>query len=124
MNDQAICEELNSKGFRPARLKKLNPQFVKKIRITEGLYSIFYKFKKEEIFDGYMTMKGLSKKLGVSIPWVHSKIKSGKIKPMRHPVTGNYLVEDSPKLMEYLLKLKEKGLSRFRKARDKTISME
>jgi len=101
--DGAIARILTEEGFRSARnTEKVPVRFVGKVRREHDQSSLIHQFRSKEKVGGKWTVLGLSRELGVSRNWFYKKIENGTIPAERNPLTGHYLIEDDPKLLEQL----------------------
>ncbi|MDP9382281.1 MAG: recombinase family protein [Chloroflexota bacterium] len=98
-HDAQIVRILTAEDFRSARLAHVPIQLLEKIRKQHGQRSLNARFRHEEKIDGYWTVHGLSRELGVSGTWLRRRITEGKLPAVRHPLTGCYLIESDESLL-------------------------
>src|SRR5262249_46391665 len=49
---------------------------------------------------GALTIPAVAARLGVSVQWLHYRIKMGRIRPQRDPATGLWVFPDHPRTFE------------------------
>lgn len=102
--DAEIAAFLTEEGFHSARNPdKVTPQTVAKIRHQHQWHSLYYRQRFSQKNDGYWTIHGLSKELGIDRNWFYRRIYQGVIQEpdvIRTPPYGNYLIRDDPELIE------------------------
>ncbi len=102
VTDRCIAEQVTSEGFRSARLPRIPVDLVRRIRRTSGGESPSVTYRNQERIDGRWTVTGLVRLLAVSREWVLVRIRKGAVPAVRHPVTGHYLIDDDPVVLERL----------------------
>jgi len=100
--DRAVAQQLTAEGFHSARCAGVSEKQVLKIRQAAGQRTVLAQFRGQERFDGRLTILGLARRLGVERTWVDRRVGRGHIPAERHPLTGNYLIDDDPVLIEQL----------------------
>jgi DNA-binding transcriptional MerR regulator len=61
---------------------------------------------------GALSIPEVAARLGVSVQWLHYRIKTGRIQPQRDSATGFWVFPDHPKTIELLTQLREGHLQR------------
>jgi DNA invertase Pin-like site-specific DNA recombinase len=97
--DGEIARRLTAEGFRSARSLHVPKPFVARVRRAHHQPSLTNRFRSHAKIDGYWTVSGLVKLLKVDRGWLYRRIEHGLLPMERHPVTGHYLVVDSPDLI-------------------------
>ena len=97
-----IAERLTAEGFRAARQGPVSAGLVGKIRRARGAVGVRQQFRAQERIDGYWTIHGLARELGVRRTWRYDRIRVGTLAATRHPVTGHYLIRDDPAMLAAL----------------------
>jgi hypothetical protein len=100
--DHEIARRLTAEGFHSARSERVADKQVLKIRRAAGQRTLRAQFRGLERFEGQWTILGLARRLGVERTCIYRRITTGTIPATRHPVTGNYVVVDEPRLLERL----------------------
>jgi hypothetical protein len=100
--DTVIAQRLTEEGFRSARRLVVSPKTVEKIRRTHRQQTLTGRFQAEDQIEGYWTVGGLARHLGVSSEWVRNRIARGRVPAQHHPVTRRYLIADDPAILELL----------------------
>lgn len=101
-SDQEIAEQLSTEGFHSARQPTVSKELVGKIRRAQGGVAVRQQFRAQERIDGQWTTHGLAQALRVRRTWLNERIVDGTIPAVRHPVTGHYLIQDDPLLIDNL----------------------
>ena len=101
-DDQAIARRLNADGVRAPRGPTISPRLVFRVRQVHHQASLIDQFRHQPKLDGHWTVGGLSRALNVHREWLYRRIERGALPARRHPITGFYLIEDDPQLLEQL----------------------
>jgi len=104
-DDADIAVVLTQEGFHSARSLDVSETTVGKIRRQHKWFSNYHRQRLSDKIDGFWTIHGLSKELGVNRNWFYRRIYSGKLQEpdvIRKPPYGNYLIRDDPELIERL----------------------
>ena len=104
-DDADIAVVLTQEGFHSARSLDVSETTVGKIRRQHKWFSNYHRQRLSDKIDGFWTIHGLSKELGVDRNWFYRRIYSGKLREpdmIRKPPYGNYLIRDDPELIERL----------------------
>ena len=67
--------------------------------------SNYHRHRLSDKIDGFWTIHGLSKELGIDRNWFYRRIYSGKLREpnvIRKPPYGNYLIRDDPEFIQRL----------------------
>ena len=105
LSDNNIAELMTEEGFRTARTNYMTADQVTRIREKQGWFSRFIKMRRKEEIDGYLTVKGLAKKVGISRNLLYRWIMAGIVdeKYMRRDPQGNFrMIQNAPELIEQL----------------------
>ncbi len=98
--DAKIAHSLTEGGFRAARSKEGIPKnFVRDVRRERGISSLYETMKGIEKLEGWWTVLGLARELGVNENRIYRLIHNGTLATERHPKTGRFLVADNPELI-------------------------
>lgn len=100
--DPDIARRLAAEGFQSAHRTTLPVALVRTIRHTYGLPSRYEQYRRERGAEGYWTVGGLARLLGVSVRWVQWQITAGHIPACKHPHTKHHLIPSDPQLLEQL----------------------
>ena len=103
--DEQIAAQLTTEGFHSARSPHVTPTTVQKIRLTRQWYQPLERLRREQEEDGFLTARGLSKRIGAGGSTVHRFIRKQIIPPeaiKRHPQAGIYLIRNDPQLIARL----------------------
>jgi DNA invertase Pin-like site-specific DNA recombinase len=108
LSDAQIADRLTVEGFRSARSTTVQPKVVQKIRLDQGWQRT--RPQNQPLFevDGYLTIRGLARRLGVNRDWVYHRICTEQIDPeyvTRHPRRDLILIQDTPELVAQLRRL-------------------
>jgi DNA invertase Pin-like site-specific DNA recombinase len=104
--DEAMAAQLTGEGFHSARSSHVAPKSVMKIRLAHGWYLPFEQMRGVEEVDGYLTARGLAKRIQVDESTVHRFIYKGVI-------PAEYVTRDPPACV-YLIRNDEQLLARLR----------
>jgi hypothetical protein len=94
-SDEAIANELTSRGHRSPRAAALLPSTVKTIRLQHRLMHRASQSHPRRV-SGYLTVPQLIDKLQVPRSWIYDRIHNGTIRVTRDASTGCYLFPDHP----------------------------
>ena len=100
---------LAAEGFRGARVPRLSPASVCRLRQRVGIASLRTQFRRQAQVGDEWTAAGLAQHLGVSCRWVDLRIAKGLLPAHRHPTTGHYLIPDDPELIVRLQASRNRG---------------
>ena len=103
--DEEIAARLTQEGFHSARSVGVSPVAVMKIRLEHKWYLTLHQSRGVDALDGYLTVTGLAKQIGVDRSWVYRRFERGQIEAhyyTRHPQSGIYLIVNDPKLIASL----------------------
>jgi len=103
--DAEIATLLTQEGFHSARRPDVPARMVLKIRNQQGWPSRLHRHRCADKIDGWWTIHGLSRTLGVDRNWFYRRIYHGKLQAphvVRQPPYGNYLIRDNPALIRQL----------------------
>jgi hypothetical protein len=104
-NDEQIAEQLTAEGFHSARSPHVTPTSVLKIRLARQWYLPRAQMRRIQEMDGYLTTRGLAKRLEINSSTVYRFIYNQVIPPAyvkREPKSGVYLIRKDAKLIERL----------------------
>ena len=101
--DPEIAARLTSEGYRSARRPHVTPSWVAQIRRARGQVSLVEQFRTQAKVDDQWTVFGLAQELGVHRNWLYARIRRGRLPATRHPVLGQYLIPDTPDLLQTLV---------------------
>jgi hypothetical protein len=103
--DVDIADILTSEGFHSARSPDVSARTVLKIRKRQQWVSNYHRHRLAEQIDGYWTIHGLSKELGIDRDWLYRRIYKGVLQPpdlICVKPYGNYLIRNDPQLIQSL----------------------
>jgi hypothetical protein len=104
--DEQIAAQLSREGFHSARSLEVTALSVMKIRLAHRWYLPFERLRGATQLDGWWTIPGLAKRLGVTDGTIHRFITTkGVIPPEyveREPQTGRYLIQHDDELIDQL----------------------
>jgi DNA invertase Pin-like site-specific DNA recombinase len=103
--DDKIAAQLTQEGFHSARSAGVSPVAVMKIRLEHKWYLALHQSRGVDELNGYLTVTGLAKQLGVERSWVYRRLERGQIEAhyyTRHPQSGTYLIVNDPELITSL----------------------
>ena len=106
-DDADIAVILTQEGFHSARSLDVSVTTVGKIRRQNHWMSNYHSQRLSDKIDGFWTIHGLSKELGIDRNWFYRRIYTGQLrepKVIRKPPYGNYLIRDEPGLIGRLRK--------------------
>jgi len=107
-DDEQIAVQLTSEGFRSARSVGVSPVAVRKIRLRQGWYHSLHRSRNALELDGYLTVAGLARQLGMDRAKVYRHLSRGEIDPQyisRHPQSNVYLICNDPQVVEQIRSL-------------------
>lgn len=100
--DAEIARRVTDEGFRAARGASITADLVAKVRRAHGHSSVRAQFKAQSTVDGQWTVGGLAQALGAPRNWVYARIRNETLPARRDPLTGYFLIPDSPTLLASL----------------------
>ena len=104
-SDQAIAAELTAAGFRSPLHQEVLASTVKGLRLKHRCFITRHQSHPRHI-PGALTIPQVAHRLGVSVHWLHDRIKNGRIQLQKDPATGLYLFPDHPRTTELLTHLR------------------
>jgi DNA invertase Pin-like site-specific DNA recombinase len=104
-SDQAIAAELTAAGFRSPLRQEVLESTVKSLRLKHRCFITRHQSHPRHIA-GALTVPQVAQRLGLSVYWVHDRIKNGRIQLQKDPATGLYLFPDHPRTIELLTHLR------------------
>lgn len=105
LDDHHIADALTHEGFHSARKPIVSTSKVYKIRLENRWLCVAETHRNANKIDGRWTTRGLAAELGTDTRWLIKQIYRQTIAPdrvHRHPVSGVYLIDDDPKLLDSL----------------------
>jgi len=103
--DEAIAEELTTRGLRSPRRERVIASTVRNLRLKHRLL-IAHSPTDPRRPAGYLSVTALAARLGVAEHWVYARIYSGRISVPRDTTTGLYLFADDAHTIAQLRCLK------------------
>ncbi len=103
--DEQIAAHLTTEGFHSARSPHVTPTTIQKIRLTRQWYQPLERLRREQEEDGFLTARGLAKRIGAGGSTVYRFIREQVIPPeviKRHPQADVYLIRNDPQLIARL----------------------
>jgi DNA invertase Pin-like site-specific DNA recombinase len=100
--DREIAQRLSADGLHSAHRVALPLSLVRAIRAAQGYRSFYAQLREEGYIDGYWTVGGLARQLGVARRWVQWQITTGRLPAQQHPLTKHHLIPDNPDLIAHL----------------------
>jgi hypothetical protein len=100
--DADIAQLLSEEGFRSARSPGIPVTLVRRVRRLNGQPSLFEQSRRQAKLGDAWTVWGLAQRLGVDRDWLYRRLNAGRIPAKRHPLTGQYLIEDDLTLIATL----------------------
>src|SRR5215471_12207709 len=79
LTDPEIAEQLTREGFHTARRLAVTVGTIHKLRKNHGQVSSLHRHRKVSMIDGYWTLPGLTRELGVGSKWLYQQIYDGKL---------------------------------------------
>ena len=114
-NDEQMAETLTSEGFHSARSAHVTADSVMKIRLAKQWYMTFARLRNTEMIDDYLTINGLTKRIGANESTTYRFIYRKIIPPdcvIHEPQAGIYLIRNDEGLIEQLRQRVEKNKHR------------
>lgn len=105
LTDPEIAEQLTTEGFHTARRLAVTVGTIHKLRKNHGQVSSLHRHRKVSMIDGYWTIPGLTRELGVGSRWLYQQIYQGKLTEPdieRLPGYRMYLIRNDPDLIARL----------------------
>lgn len=103
--DAEIAKRLTGEGFHSAHSDGICRELVVKLRLRHESRSVLRRFTHKEKVDGYWTVYGLARELGVNRGWIYTRIRNHTIPATCYRHSGCYIIEDDPELMAHLKEL-------------------
>jgi DNA invertase Pin-like site-specific DNA recombinase len=103
-SDEAIATELTAAGFRSPLRHEVLASTVKGLRLKHRCFITRHQSHPRQI-PGALTVPQVAQRLGLSVHWLHDRIKNGRIQLQKDPATGLYLFPDHPRTIELLTHL-------------------
>ncbi len=105
LTDPQIAEELMKEGFHTARRLTITPGTIRKLRGRHGQVSPLHQHRNASMVNGFWTIPGLTRELGVGSSWLYQRIAQGLLKEpdvQRLPGYRVYLIRNDPVLLAQL----------------------
>ena len=105
LTDPEIAEQLTREGFHTARRLAVTVGTIHKLRKNHGQVSSLHRHRKVSMMDGFWTIPGLTRELGVGHGWLYQRIYQGKLTEpdiQRLPGYRVYLIRNDPVLVARL----------------------
>ncbi len=105
LTDPEIAAQLTTEGFHTARRLAVTVGTIHKLRGRHGQVSPLHQHRNVSMIDGYWTIPGLTRELGVGNRWLYQRIYQGTLKEPdveRLPAYRVYLIRNDPVLLERL----------------------
>jgi len=105
LTDPEIAAQLTAEGFHTARRLAVTVGTIHKLRGRHGQVSPLHQHRNVSMIDGYWTIPGLTRELGVGNRWLYQRIYQGTLKEPdveRLPAYRVYLIRNDPVLLERL----------------------
>jgi hypothetical protein len=102
LTDPEIAEQLPREGFHTARRLAVTVGTIHKLRKNHGQVSSLHRHRKVSMLDGFWTIPGLTRELGVGHGWLYQQIYQGKLTEpdiQRLPGYRVYLIRNDPVLV-------------------------
>src|SRR5258708_20104609 len=102
LTDPEIAAQLTTEGFHTARRLAVTVGTIHKLRKNHGQVSSLHRHRKVSMIDGFWSIPGLTRELGVGHGWLYQQIYQGKLKEPdieRLPGYRVYLIRDDPDLL-------------------------
>ena len=107
LTDPEIAMQLTAEGFHTARRGTVTVGTIRKLRTRDPNVSasMLHQHRNVAMFNGYWTIPGLTRELGVGDNWLYSRIRQGRFSEddLQHlPNYRVYLIRNDPVLVERL----------------------
>jgi DNA invertase Pin-like site-specific DNA recombinase len=105
LTDPEIAAQLTTEGFHTARRLAVTVGTIHKLRKNHGQVSSLHRHRKVSMIDGFWTIPGLTRELGVGQHWLYQRIYQGKLTEpdiQRLPGYRVYLIPNNPDLVARL----------------------
>jgi hypothetical protein len=107
LTDPEIAAQLITEGFHTARRGAVTVATIHKLRSRDDQVSasVLHQHRKVAMVNGYWTIPGLTRELGVGDNWLYSRIRQGRFSErdiQRLPNYRVYLIRNDPVLLERL----------------------
>lgn len=99
--DREIATELTAAGFRSPMRYQVLASMVKKLRLKHRRYVIPHQAHPRRI-PGRLTVPQVAQQLGCTVNWLHYRIQTGQIHPLRDPASGLAVFPDRPSTLKRL----------------------
>ena len=104
-NDEQMAAQLTAEGFHSARSPHVTPKSVMKIRLAHQWHLHTWQMRGVEEIDGYLTARGLAKRLDINSSTILRFVYTQVIPPdyvTHHPMSGTYLIRNDAQLIAQL----------------------
>jgi hypothetical protein len=104
-NDEQMAAQLTAAGFHSARSPHVTAKSVMKIRLARQWYLHTWQMRGVEELDGYLTARGLAKRLDIDSSTILRFVYAQVIPPdyvTHHPLSGTYLIRIDAQLIARL----------------------
>ena len=105
ITDPEIAAQLTAEGFHTARRLAVTVGTIHKLRMNHGQVSSLHRHRKVDMIDGFWTLPGLTRELGVGQNWLYQRIYQGELAAPdieRLPGYRVYLIRNDPDLIARL----------------------
>jgi hypothetical protein len=105
LTDPRIAAQLTAEGFHTARRLTVTVATIHKLRMRHGQVSPLHRHRNVSMVDGYWTIPGLTRELGVGDRWLYQRIYQGQLKEpdiQRLPGYRTYLIRNDSELLAQL----------------------
>jgi Recombinase zinc beta ribbon domain len=105
LTDPEIAAQLTTEGFHTARRLAVTVGTIHKLRKNHGQVSSLHRHRKVSMIDGFWTIPGLTRELGVGQNWLYQQIYQGKLTEpdiQRLPGYRVHLIPNDPVLLARL----------------------
>jgi len=105
ITDPEIAVQLTAEGFHTARRLAVTVGTIHRLRKDHGQVSSLHRHRKVDMIDGFWTLPGLTRELGVGQNWLYQRIYRGELTAPdveRLPNYRVYLIRNDPDLLARL----------------------
>ena len=105
ITDPEIAAQLTAEGFHTARRLAVTVGTIHRLRKDHGQVSSLHRHRKVDMIDGFWTLPGLTRELGVGQNWLYQRIYRGELTAPdveRLPNYRVYLIRNDPDLLARL----------------------